>query len=166
MDKDAEILKRNYDLFDVWNIEDEGIRVPLVDKPGTLVTGSEALASSYGNDLIPLLMELPARGVDVWDREEVISYLTDSGDEMWAGYLADLGDDEWRKFLDFVDLDLPGKEASFTKSALFEVAELLAYIDDAALEAAAITMELGEPEVSRIIKQIQELAQQAKSFIG
>jgi len=162
--KDAEIQARDYDVFDVWDVDDKVIRLPLKDDYGTVVPN--VIASSFGNDLLPLISELPSKGVDVWDRTEVTEHLEGIGEEMWAGYLSDLSDGEWRNFLNFVELDIPDKQASLTKSGIYEVAEIFSYIDEAAIEGIDIGSKLGEQEVSSIMEQIQELAERGKTLIG
>ena len=112
--KNADIEKRDYDVFKVWGVDEKGLSVPESNTDETLTSDvedvedeeNETVASVFGNEYIPLVMQARDRGIDVADRFEVSKWLSTQAEELndqsyrdWAVYSEKMSDDDWRMFI-------------------------------------------------------------------
>lgn len=109
--KNADIEKRDYDVFRVWGVDEKGLSVPEGSTDETLIPDAEdeenkVVASVFGNEYIPLVMQARDRGIDISDRFEVSRWLSSQAEELndqsyrdWAVYSEKMSDDDWRMFI-------------------------------------------------------------------
>lgn len=108
--KIAGILNQEYDVFDVWSVDEDKLVLPSESTLDTKVSeemiNEESInallgrvASVFGNELIPLLQNMrAAKGIDILVKSDVVLYLKESGEEKWATYANNISDENWEQF--------------------------------------------------------------------
>jgi len=111
-----------FDVFDVCEVSDDKL-IFASDEQGSVQETTEGmgkrLASSFGNELYPLIMDaMIYQGVDTLDRMSAIDHLRNIGESRWADYLMDeIDDGQWT---DIVSDLINSTSDDFTNTAAYQ----------------------------------------------
>lgn len=107
-DKLGDIERRDFDIFNVWDVNDLGLALPDSDIPGeTMIPKFEnrqAFAGAFGNEFLPLVMDAQDSGIDVYDRNAVYEWFELSGYTEWLDTIKNTPDAGWREIItDYIE---------------------------------------------------------------
>jgi len=87
--KEESIEKRDFDVFNTWNIKDQTLSLPQRSSVSALVEEDKLDPQTFWieNEFRPLVEQAANRGIDVSDKKELISYFVDQGLVREANFL-------------------------------------------------------------------------------